>query len=236
MGAAFTEPSLAASSLGSWADECEWADAALAAAEAQMGRRCPNESSGDNTAPAGDLLEEEDLEWVTALGAAIAPPPPRPWGTADWPPGRQGAPKSAQEPPPATGNQKSPGPVRGKGAVAPKAREAATPGATAGRKPRRSSSPQGPDDDQIQVVKVQKGGLTLPARVKEKQYDRDDQRREAIPILAGEGRMVVRRLAEGAHGMRKVIKFWKQKGMGHATVEAGWETVAAPLAGQSSGG
>ena len=30
MGAAFTEPSLAASSLGSWADECERADAALA--------------------------------------------------------------------------------------------------------------------------------------------------------------------------------------------------------------
>ena len=31
------EPSPAASSLGSWADECERADAALAAAEAQMG-------------------------------------------------------------------------------------------------------------------------------------------------------------------------------------------------------
>ena len=35
--AAFTEPSLAVSSLGSWADECEGASAALATAEAQMG-------------------------------------------------------------------------------------------------------------------------------------------------------------------------------------------------------
>ena len=34
VGAAFTEPSPATSSLGSWADECERADAALAAAEA----------------------------------------------------------------------------------------------------------------------------------------------------------------------------------------------------------
>ena len=34
------EPSPAASSLGSWADECERADAALAAAEAQMGQGC----------------------------------------------------------------------------------------------------------------------------------------------------------------------------------------------------
>ena len=39
--AAFTEPSPAASSLGSWADECKRADTALAAAEAQMGRGCP---------------------------------------------------------------------------------------------------------------------------------------------------------------------------------------------------
>ena len=34
MGVVFTEPSPAASSLGFWADECEQADAALAAAEA----------------------------------------------------------------------------------------------------------------------------------------------------------------------------------------------------------
>ena len=81
MGAAFTDPSLATSSLGSWANECERADATLAAAEAQMGQGRPDESLGDDTATAGDLLEEEDWEWLTALGAATAPPPPRPAGT-----------------------------------------------------------------------------------------------------------------------------------------------------------
>ena len=99
MDAAFTEPSLVASSLGSWADECEQADAALAAAlaaaEAQMGRRGLDESLGDDTATAGDLLEEEDCEWLTALGAAIAPPP-RSGGTVGRPPGQQGAPKPVQ--------------------------------------------------------------------------------------------------------------------------------------------
>ena len=88
MGAAFTEPSLAASSLGSWADEYERANAALAAAEAQMGRGCPEEDLGDDTATAGDPLEEEDWEWLTALGAAIAPPPPWLGGTVGQPPGR----------------------------------------------------------------------------------------------------------------------------------------------------
>ena len=53
MGAAFTEPSLVASSLGSWADECERANAALAAAEARMGRGCPDEGLGDDPATAG---------------------------------------------------------------------------------------------------------------------------------------------------------------------------------------
>ena len=67
MGAAFTEPSLAASSLGSWANECEQANTALAAdalaaAEAQMGRGCPDEGLGDDTAAARDPLEEEDWE------------------------------------------------------------------------------------------------------------------------------------------------------------------------------
>ena len=79
------------------------------------------------------------------------------------------------------------------------------------------------------MVKVQKGGLTLPARVKDRQYDQDDQRREAVPLLAGEGRMVVKRLTEGAHRVRKIRK---QRGKGHATVEAKWETVVAPPRGQ----
>ena len=75
--AAFTEPSPAASSLGSWANECERADAALAATEAQMGQGCPEERLEGNAALAGVLLGEEDCEWLAALGAAIAPPPPR---------------------------------------------------------------------------------------------------------------------------------------------------------------
>ena len=104
--------------------------------------------------------------------------------------------------------------------MAPKAGGAANQGAPGGRKPRRPSSPGGPEEDEIQVVKVQKGGLTLPTRVKERQYDRDDQRREAVPLLAGEGLMVVKRLTEGAHRVRKIIEFRKQRGRGHATVEA----------------
>ena len=90
------------------------------------------------------------------------------------------------------------------------------------------SSPRGQEEDKIQVRKVQKCGLTLPARVKERQYDRDDQRRDAVPLLAGEGQMVVKKLTEGAHEVRKIIKFRKQRGKGHAAVDVKWETVAAP--------
>ena len=69
------------------------------------------------------------------------------------------------------------------------------------------------------MVKVQQGGLTLPTRVKERQYDRDDQRQEAVSLLVGEGHMVVKRLTEGAHRVRKIIEFRKQRGKGHAAVE-----------------
>ena len=55
--------------------------------------------------------------------------------------------------------------------------------------------------------------------------------REAVPLLAGEGRMVVKKLTEGAHGVPKIIEFRKQRGRGHATVKARWETVAAPPSG-----
>ena len=130
------------SSLGSWADECEWVDAALAAAEAKMGRGCSDESLGDDTA--WDLLEEEDWEWLTALGAATAPPPPCPAGTLGQPPGRQETPKSVQGPPPVKSAQRNPGSAQGKGGVVPKAGEAATQGAPVGRKPRRPNSPLGP--------------------------------------------------------------------------------------------
>ena len=102
--------------------------------------------------------------------------------------------------------------------VAPKTGGPAPKGAPAGRKPRHPSSPWGQEEDEIQVLKVQKGGLTLPARVKERQYNRDDQRRDAVPLLAGERRMVVKKLTEGAHGVRKIIEFRNQRGKGHAAV------------------
>ena len=113
-----TEPSPAASSLGSWADECEWADAALAAAEAQMGRGCAEGSPEGDAALNGDLLMEEDCEWMVALGAALAPRPPQLAGTGGQPKGWQGAPKPIQGPPPTKGGQKKPGPAPGKGTAA----------------------------------------------------------------------------------------------------------------------
>ena len=228
VGAAFAEPSTAASSLGSWADECERADTALAAVEAQMGRGCLEESLEGDTALAGGLLGEEDCEGVAALGAAMAPPPPRLEGPGGWPPGRKGAPQPIQGPPPAKGDKRKLGPAPGKGAVAPKAGEAAAHGAPTWKKPHRPSSPRDQDKDEIQVVKVQQGGLTLPTRIKERPYERDDQRREAVPLVAGEGQMVVKKLTAGAYGVRKIIEFRKPKARGPAQVEVRWETVAAP--------
>ena len=173
--------------MGSWADECERADAALAAAEAQMGRGCTDESVGDVTAAPEAHLDEEDWEWLAALGAAMTPLQPGPAGTVDQPPGKKEATRPAPGPLPAKGAQRSTGAATGKGVVAPRTRGLAARGAHAGRKPRRPSSPRGQEEDEIQVLKVQKGWLTLPARVKERQYDRDDQRRDAVPLLAGEG-------------------------------------------------
>ena len=68
-------------------------------------------------------------------------------------------------------------------------------------------------------------------RVKERRYKLDDQQREAIPLVEGEGRLVVKKLAAGAYGVRKVIEFRKLAGRGPAQVEAKWETVAAPPRG-----
>ena len=116
--------------------------------------------------------------------------------------------------------------------AAPRTGGQAAKGAPAGRKAHRPSSLRGQEEDEIQVLKVQKGGLTLPARVKERQYDRDDQRWDAVPLLAGEGQMVVKKLTDGAHGVRKVIEFRKQWGKGQAAVDVRWETMTAPLGGQ----
>ena len=81
------------------------------------------------------------------------------------------------------------------------------------------------------MVGVQPGKVTLPMRVKERRYELDDQRREAIPLVEGEGRLIVKKLAAGAYRVRKVIEFWKPTGRGPAQVEAKWETVAAPPRG-----
>ena len=56
--------------------------------------------------------------------------------------------------------------------------------------------------------------MTLPMRVKERPYERDDQRREAVPLVEGEGRLVVKKLNAGAYGVRKIIEFRKPKGEG----------------------
>ena len=120
--------------------------------------------------------------------------------------------------------------------MAPKAGEAATQGASAGKKPHCPSSPRDPDEDEIQVVKVQPGGLTLPTRVKEKQCERDDQRREAVPLVAREGRMVVKKLTAGAYGECKIIEFRKPKGGVLLRLKQGGRRWPPPLAGQSSGG
>ena len=137
-----TEPSPAASSLGSWADKCERADAALAAAEAQMGRGCVAESPEGDVALNGDLLMEEDGEWMVALKAALALRPLRPGETGGQPKGRQRAAKPTQGPPPTKGGQKKPGPAAGKGTAAPTGAGAAAQGSAAGKKPHRPSSPR----------------------------------------------------------------------------------------------
>ena len=46
--------------------------------------------------------------------------------------------------------------------------------------------------------------------------------------MEGEGGLVVKKLAAGACGVRKIIEFRKPKGRGPAPVETRWETVAAP--------
>ena len=49
-----------------------------------------------------------------------------------------------------------------------------------------------------------------------------------MPLLAGEGRMIIRKLLEGAHEVKKITKLQKQRGKGHATVQVEWKTQAAP--------
>ena len=60
------------SSLGSWADECERADAALAATEAQLGRTGDRPEMDAALAAAESWMEKEDRELLAALEAAMA--------------------------------------------------------------------------------------------------------------------------------------------------------------------
>ena len=189
VGAAFAEPSLAVSSLGSWADECERADTALAAAEAQMGLGCPDESMGADTATAGDLLEEDDWDWLTngqrgpstvndraGSGRCAAAASAR--GTQGSAAGPARGPQASSRATDGQGGPAEPGGGAKEGGNSPRAGVTATQGAATGRKPRRPSSPRGPEEDKVQMVKVQK------------------------------------------------------RGRGQATVEAKWETLAAPLSGR----
>ena len=123
---------------------------------------------------------EEDSEWLVALKVALVPQPPGPGETGSQPKGRQGAPKPIQGPPLTKGGpQKKPGPAAGKGTTAPTGVGATAQGSAAGKKPHRPSSPRDQEEDEVQVVKVQTGGVTLPMRVKERPYERDTQRQEA---------------------------------------------------------
>ena len=73
-----------------------------------MGRRCVEESSEGDAALDGDLLMEEDGEWMVALKAALALGLPQPAETDSQPKGRQGAPKPIQGLPPTKRGQKKP--------------------------------------------------------------------------------------------------------------------------------
>ena len=73
-------------------------------------------------------------------------------------------------PPPTNGGPKKPGPAAEKRTAAPTGAGAAAQGPPTGKKPRRPSSLRDEDEDEVQVVKVQQGSMTLPTRVKERRY------------------------------------------------------------------
>ena len=162
------------SSLGSWADECERADAALAATEAQLGRTGDRPEMDAALAAAESWMEKEDRELLAALEAAMATlhhhPPPPPIEARE-PASRQGeggpteasAAAAEQRPQGLGGRIKEVAPAVKQGT------QAVGESATRGNK----QCPTGTEgeEDEIQVVGVHQGGLTLPARVKEGRYD-----------------------------------------------------------------
>ena len=135
------------------------ADAALATAKAQMGRGCTDESTGDAAAEA--QLDEEDWEWLDALGAAKAPLLPRPAGTVDPPPGKKEAPRPALGPPLIKGAQRDTGAETGKGVVAPRTGGPATRGARlpeGARSPEGAWPPEGPPPGGSPAAPAARGG------------------------------------------------------------------------------
>ena len=58
-----------------------------------------------------------------------------------------------------------------------------------------------------------------------------------MPLLAGEGRMIIKKLLAGAHEVQKITKFQKPRG-GRGTPPSKWSgrPEPPPLVAQSSGG
>ena len=84
-----------------WADECERANAALAAAEDQMGRTGEGHETDASLAAAEARMEKEDREWLAALEAAMALLHPRQQSPENQPPNKgptRGQPGANQKP------------------------------------------------------------------------------------------------------------------------------------------
>ena len=90
--AALADPDPSKSSQGSWANECERADAALAATEAQMGTKGERQDDDTSLAAAEAQMEKEDRELLVTLEAAMAPLRPCQAGPRAGPPARRGTP------------------------------------------------------------------------------------------------------------------------------------------------
>ena len=130
-----------------------------------------------------------------------------------WPLNKGNVGRQKHPPPPTDGTRRrSGGRIKGVNPTAKQGTQAAREAANKGSK-HCPNSTEG-EEDEIQVVGVHQGGLTLPATVKEGRYDRDGQGRDAVPLLAGEGRMIIKKLLAGTHEVQKITKFQKPGGRG----------------------
>ena len=92
------------SSLGSWANECERADATLAAAEAQLGRTGDGPEMDAALAAAEARMEKEDRELLVVLEAAMAPLHPHQPEPEDRPLAKGKVGRQKHPPPPPNGS------------------------------------------------------------------------------------------------------------------------------------